>query len=677
MPDARPVPVLWLAAMSVLATGLTAVNLGPDLIALGVDRLLAPEPRDIDAMVMAYSRLPRLCIGLLCGAALGLSGTLFQQVMRNPLASPSTIGVEAGAGFAIAATTLYLPALLGWSRDFVALGGGFLAVGLVFLIAGRFRFAPLAVVLGGLVVSFYLGAATTTLALLNEYQLAGLFVWGSGSLSQQDWRPTLELLPRLVVTAICALLLARPLVLLQLDEAARGLGVRTALVRAAALAVAVALAGFTVSAVGVLGFLGLAAPSIARALGARRLTVRMLVSPLFGALLLTVTDQTMQMLTAATGMFLPTGAVTAMLGAPALFILARRLRAAPVAPASGGSTVRHRASTGWLIALLVALSGLALSALAIGRGPDSSWGVDVGVDLAQFLEWRLPRMVGALASGAMLAVAGVMLQRVTRNPMASPEVLGVSAGSAFGLMIAVFCLAAPGHLVLTACAALGAAAVLCALLLSLGHVGLGGNRALLTGVALAAFLMALLSVVTATGDPRAMLLMSWMAGSTYRVDAEAATVAAGLAVAMLPALPVLARQLEHLSLGPAHAASVGLPVARSGLVVLAAAGLLTAAATLIVGPLSFVGLMTPHIARRLGFARCLPQLAAAALIGAAIMVGADMLSRTIHFPWQLPAGLLSALIGAPILLVVLLLPAWWPSGSKAKRCVAFGSSLPR
>ena len=655
MPDARPDLPFWLVAMALLAAGLTAANLGPDLTALGLGRLLAPEPLDVEAMVMAYSRLPRLCIGLLCGAALGLSGTLFQQVMRNPLASPSTIGVEAGAGFAIAAATLYLPALLGWSRDIVALSGGFLAVGLVFLIAGRFRFAPLAVVLGGLVVGFYLGAATTTLALLNEYRLSGLFVWGSGSLSQQDWRPALDLLPRLAVAGLAAGLLARPLVLLQLDEAARGLGVRIALVRAAALAVAVALAGFTVSAVGVIGFLGLAAPSIARALGARRLVSRMIAAPLVGALLLTATDQVLQMLTGATGLFLPTGAVTAMLGAPALFILARRLRATQPQPGARATTLRRIPSV-WLIVLAGVVCALALAALVIGRDLDGAWVVEVGRGLDPFLPWRLPRIAGALAAGAMLAVAGVMLQRLTRNPMASPEVLGVSAGSAVGLLAALFVLTAPGQIALTGFAALGAMATLGILLLGVRRRGLGGNQALLTGVALAAFLMALLSAVTATGDPRALLLMGWMAGSTYRIDAVGASVAVAIALAMLPVLPVLARQLDHLSLGAAHARALGIPVERSALLVLCGAGLLTATATLIVGPLSFVGLMAPHMARRLGFARCLPQLAAAALLGAAVMVTADLLGRTVHFPWQIPAGLLSALIGAPVLFILLLLP---------------------
>lgn len=644
---------LWIALMAAAAAGLAAVNLGPDLLALGVDRLADPVPSDIEAVLMQYSRLPRLCVALLCGGALGLSGVLFQQVLRNPLASPSTIGVEAGASFAIAATTLFLPALLGWSRDLVALGGGGIAVALVFLIAGRFRFAPLAVVLGGLVVGFYLNAATTTLALLHEYRLAGLFVWGSGSLSQQDWRSTLDLLPRLGLAALAAGLLARPLVLLQLGETARGLGLRIASVRAAALAVAVALAGFTVSAVGVIGFLGLAAPGIARALGARSLAARLIAAPMVGAYLLTVTDQSLQMISDATGLFLPTGAVTAMLGAPILFVLARQIRAAQPADGSASTLVHRRAPTPRLLLLGAVLAAVTLAAVTVGRDLDGRWIVEIGAALDPFLAWRLPRTIGALAAGAMLAVAGVTLQRLTGNPMASPEVLGVSAGSALGLLLALFVLSAPGHLALTAAATLGSMAVLAILLLGVRGGNLGGNRTLLTGIALAAFLMALLSAVTATGDPRAILLMGWMAGSTYRVDTAGAAVAAAVALCMLPALPVLARQLDHLTLGAAHARAVGIRLERTSLIVLCMAGLLTATATLIVGPLSFVGLMAPHIARRLGFARCLPQFAAAALLGAAMMVTADLLGRTVHFPWQIPAGLLSALIGAPVLVVLL------------------------
>lgn len=646
--------VLWTAVLGLAAVATASASLGPKLLDLGMERILAPpSPQDVDAVLMRYSLLPRLAAALLCGAALAMAGALLQQVLRNPLASPSTIGVEAGAGLAIAVATLFAPALLGWSRDGVALLGGGAAVAAVFAIAGRFGFAPLAVVLGGLVVGLYLGAVTTTLSLLFEHRLAGLFVWGSGSLAQHDWNGARDLLPRLGLAAAAAGLLARPLVLLQLDEAARGLGVRVALVRALALATAVALTGFTVSAVGVIGFLGLAAPAIARAAGARRFATRLIVAPVVGACLLVVTDQSLQLLGQATGLFLPAGAITAMLGAPALFLLVRRLPA-PAAPARRPAALIRRPAAPRLLALGVALACVMLGATVVGRGVGGTWVMDIGNALEPLLIWRLPRTTGAAAAGTMLAIAGVLLQRMTRNPMASPEVLGVSAGAACGLLISLFAVPGPDHLVQTVAASGGAMAALATLLLALRRTGLAGDRALLAGVALAAFLMALLSVVTATGDPRAMLLLGWMAGSTYQVDAPRAVVAAGVALAAVPLVPVVARHLELVSLGPTFARGAGVAVERAQLLLLALAGVLTAVATLIVGPLSFVGLMAPHLARRAGLVRCLPQLAGAGLIGALLLAVADFVGRTAHFPWQLPAGLMSALIGGPVLVCLMI-----------------------
>jgi ferric hydroxamate transport system permease protein len=128
----------------------------------------------------------------------------------------------------------------------------------------------------------------------------------------------------------------------------------------------------------------------------------------------------------------------------------------------------------------------------------------------------------------------------------------------------------------------------------------------------------------------------------------------GAAVLTLPFLPLLARQLELLSVGSALARATGARVERIQLLALTLAGLLTAVASLGVGALSFIGLIAPQIARQAGLQRCLPQIIGAALTGAVLMVAADFLGRTVYFPWQLPAGLLSALIGGPILMIVLL-----------------------
>ncbi|UUX49283.1 Fe(3+)-hydroxamate ABC transporter permease FhuB [Nisaea acidiphila] len=642
-----------------LAATLLAVvaNLGPDIAGLGTDRLFgALDAQDIDAVLMRFSLLPRLAMAPLCGGALGLAGALFQQVLRNPLASPSTLGIEAGAGLAIALAILYQPALLGWGRDAVALGGAAFASGIVFFLAARFGFRPLAVILGGLIVGFYLSALSSTLILLNDFRLSALFIWGSGSLSQQDWRPFLELLPRVGCCAILAALLVRPMTVLQLDEAARGLGLRIVAVRAGALGLAIALTAFTVSAVGIVGFLGLAAPAIARALGARKLRTRMLLAPLVGACLLTLTDQSLQLLTAATGLFLPAGAVTAVLGAPILFLLIRQLPAVPVAAAGQAALdLARRPAIRVFVPVALLLAALSLIAVFAGRDGHGRWVLDFGEELQPLLVWRLPRTLASGIAGALLALAGVILQRLLRNPMASPEVLGVNAGAGFGLLVALICLSAPGHIALTGAATAGAVGALGILLLAVRKAGLSGNRTLLAGVALATFLLALLSVATATGDPRAMHLLTWMAGSTYHADGTSAAIMFGAFVLTLPLLPLLARQIEQLSAGPALAMATGAQVRRIQFAALLLAGVVTAVASLTVGALSFVGLIAPQIVRQAGIQRCLPHMAGAMLTGAALLVAADFLGRTIHFPWQLPAGLLSALIGGPVLALVLML----------------------
>ncbi|WP_193173896.1 Fe(3+)-hydroxamate ABC transporter permease FhuB [Nisaea nitritireducens] len=647
---------LWAVLFATLALIAIASNLGPSVTDLGIARLTGtPAPQDIDAVLMRFSLLPRLAMAPLCGAALGMAGALFQQVLRNPLASPSTLGVEAGSGLAIALAILFLPALLGWSRDLVSLAGAVFASGIVFFLSRKFAFRPIAVVLSGLIVGFYLSALSSTFILLNDYQLSGMFIWGSGSLSQQDWRPFRDLLPRVAICALAAGLLVRPMTALQLDETARGLGLRIAAIRAAGLGIAVALTAFTVSAVGVIGFLGLAAPAIARAVGARSFRSRLFLASLVGACLLTATDQSLQMLSKVAGMFLPAGAVTAVLGAPVLFLLIRKLPVSPGA-ATGAAvlSLARRPLVRVLGPVCILLLCLFLIATFIGRDESGHWVLDLGASLDPLLVWRLPRSIAAAAAGALLSIAGVILQRLLRNPMASPEVLGVNAGAGMGLLVVLLCVTAPGHFALTSGAAIGALTALGLLIFSIRKSSLSGNRALMAGVALATFLFALLSVVTATGDPRALLLLTWMAGSTYTADMTSAAILMGVTLVILPGLPLLARQIDLLSVGSDLARAAGARVERIQLIALTLAGLLTAVSSLGIGALSFIGLIAPQIARHAGLQRCFPQIAGAAMIGASLMVAADFLGRTIYFPWQLPAGLLSALIGGPILMIVLL-----------------------
>lgn len=289
---------------------------------------------------------------------------------------------------------------------------------------------------------------------------------------------------------------------------------------------------------------------------------------------------------------------------------------------------------------------------AFAYGPEGwHWAGLAGIE--EMLPWRAPRTLAALAGGAMLAAAGALLQRMIGNPMAAPEVLGVSSGAAIGVIAAIFLTDQPGRLTQILAGAAGAFAVILGILLLARNAAFSPERLLLAGVATSAGFGAILAVAMATGDPRVDQLLTWLAGSTYQVVPGEAALFLGVAVALIAATPLMARWLDILPLGDSSALALGVDVGRARLIVMLMAATLTAAATLIVGPLSFVGLMAPHMARLIGLQRALPRVIGAALIGGLIMTFADWAGRFIIYPYQMPAGLLATMIGGPYLMWLL------------------------
>ena len=183
--------------------------------------------------------------------------------------------------------------------------------------------------------------------------------------------------------------------------------------------------------------------------------------------------------------------------------------------------------------------------------------------------------------------------------------------------------------------------------------GFAPERLLLTGVALGAALQALLAAVLALGDARATTLLAWISGSTYGIGPASAAAALGLAAVLCPTALLLGRMLDVLVLGPVIARSLGLPLARAQGFVALLAALMTAAAVETVGPLTFVGLIGPHLALRLGLRRVSAHVAGSVLAGALVMVLADLLGRTVAAPFEIPAGLVAAVIGIPSFLALL------------------------
>lgn len=642
-------PVLLWGACALLAAGIFAWTVHTHWPAASSQGL------DLDRIILWQSIMPRAAVALLAGATLGMSGLLLQRVLRNPLAEPSTLGISAGAQLAMALGAIFAPALAGYSVQLVAFVGGVVAVAIILSLTWRRGLEPVSVVLAGMMVALTANAASATLILANGEYLFSLFIWGGGSLTQQSWGPAMSLALALGAGLVSAALLLRPLALLGLDDAsAKSLGVALHLSRFLAIAVAVWMATTVAAEIGVIGFVGLAAPALATLSGARSLRQRLIAAPIIGAILLWLTDGLVQLFATSGGERIPTGAATALLGGPLLIWLLPRLRMFEWPSIGAGMGHSSRAARPHLLLLL--LAGIALFVLAValfvGQGPDG-WSIASPDVLSGLIDLRLPRLAVAACAGAMLAAAGVVIQRVTGNPLAGPEILGVGMGAGAGLA-AVLLLGASASLAMQLTgSALGALAVLVVILSLAARSGLGPERLLFAGIAVNALCSSVLTAVIALGNQQSQMLMAWLSGSTGSVTATEALV--GLAGVALLALPLFlaGRWLQIFPLGGATARSLGLPVERARLVLVAATALLTALASLFVGPLSFVGLITPHLARMAGLTSPSQQLAGAMLVGAALMGLSDWLARMAAFPYQLPVGLFAALLGGPYLIYLL------------------------
>ncbi|SDD71484.1 iron complex transport system permease protein [Paracoccus isoporae] len=617
---------------------------------------LDPARMGLDQIRLGFGLMPRGVIALVAGAALGLSGAILQAVLRNPVADPTTLGISAGAQLALVLATVLAPSLLEIGRWPVAMTGAMLAAGLVLAIGARRGFAPVTMVIVGMLVGMTASAIATAVTLAQGEYLLSLVIWNGGALVQQDWSGVRALSLVLICGAALASLLARPLTVLSLGaEGARALGMNVALIRLAAVAVAVVLAAAVSAELGLIGFVGLAAPALARTLGLRGVGALLIASPLIGALILSLCDGVVLAVAGASGEMFPTGALTGLIGGPLLIWLLPRLRGStpPGTEAAEGPPPR-RARPGRLLAGLAVALMLALLVLVwIGRVP-GGWAVLDRHSVAQFLPMRLPRLIAAASAGAALALAGAILQRLTANPLASPEVLGVSGGAALGYAAVVFAVAAPGALLLGAGSMAGGTLALALVAAFTGRRDMPPERVLLAGIAVSALASAVLAAIMAAGDARSWQILGWLSGSSSAVGMAGAGALAVTAALLLAMSLVLRRWLAVLPLGDGVAGSLGVPLRPARLGLIALSGLATGAATVLVGPLSFVGLMAPHLARRAGLARPADQIVGAALIGALLMLAADFGARMAGFPYELPLGLFASLIGAPRLLVLMM-----------------------
>ncbi|MEZ8494323.1 Fe(3+)-hydroxamate ABC transporter permease FhuB [Vibrio splendidus] len=605
-----------------------------------------------ELMALAYVNLPRLVMAILVGATLGTIGSLFQQLTQNRMMSPLTLGTSSGAWLGLVILNVVAPMLVAQYSVWFALVGALLAMGLIVSIVGIKNMSGLPIVLAGMAVNLLLGAFATAIILLNDQYAQNLFVWGAGDLGQNGWEQVLWLMPKLLPIFAIFLLAPRVLTLLSIGTegaAARGLNIGTTFF--VLMVVGVWLVSVSITSVGVISFIGLIAPNIARHLGFLKAKSELIASCVLGALLLCVTDSLAIFLAQWSLDMIPTGTATAVIGAPALIIIARKQMSAqdqlffsmPKGPKSISSLAYFL--LGSMIFGLLALSALSQ--------PSSDMGYFVIPDA---FEWsiRWPRMLTAIFAGGGLAVAGVILQRLVYNPLASPDILGVSAGAVLALIFSSLFMGYSIHSLSPWIAFLGSAIALCLLLFLGKKHQFAPSILILTGISLTAVLEALVQFsLTRVGEGKYTLL-AWLAGSTYRVEPDSAMIMAIVITACIGVALLLSRWVTLIATGRQFASARGLNINIAYVALLCIVAILCSVVTTTMGPVAFVGLLAPHIAAMVGARLVREQIILSFLIGAALMLFADWLGQVVVFPAQLAAGTLVSIIGGSYFIFLLL-----------------------
>ncbi|MEJ8472575.1 FecCD family ABC transporter permease [Roseibium algae] len=322
-----------------------------------------------------------------------------------------------------------------------------------------------------------------------------------------------------------------------------------------------------------------------------------------------------------------------------------------------------------LLPLIFCLFGLFVAAVGIGssfmppeRVVAALLGQGTRIDGVIVWTLRLPRVLLAVLAGAAFALAGALLQRVARNPMASPSVLGITDGAAVGVVLFLWLFSDDANNLLVSIAwqpvsAVCGATLFGTLVMVLVASDKGGNKPLkiiLYGIALAALAKAMVTMLIIVGPVyRASQALIWLTGSVGAAHWNDVWTLTGGLCAVLPILFYQRLAIGQMALDPQSARTTGVDLMRSQFILLLVAVLLTSLAAAHVGAIGFVGLVAPHVARMLHGQFRSGYLVSTALTGGLIVLGADTLARTIAPPLELPAGALTSLVGAPLFLYLL------------------------
>lgn len=312
------VSLFILLAVVLLSIGVGSVKFSfSELMATLIHR-----PDHIKTSILFDLRLPRTIVALFVGANLAVSGALLQSVMRNPLADPGLTGISTGASFVAILLMLVFPQYY-HLLPFGAFLGGALACIMVFMLAWKQGIKPIRIILAGVAVNAILGGGTSLLSILHSDKIQGVLMWVNGSMVGKSWHHVSMLVPYSLIGLMLSLTCISSANLLQLgDDAATNLGVNVNRTRIYLSGVAVFLAGISVSVVGIIGFVGLIVPHIARLLIGSNYKFMLPFSMILGGIVMVFADLVAR--TIAAPVELPVGIIMAVVGGPFFLYLLRK-----------------------------------------------------------------------------------------------------------------------------------------------------------------------------------------------------------------------------------------------------------------------------------------------------------------------------------------------------------------
>ncbi|WP_435655598.1 iron ABC transporter permease [Brucella pituitosa] len=640
---ALPASLIFLGLISLLFLTFAELIVGSANVTMQ-DVLQAPfRPQSVAQIVIETIRLPRALAAIFVGAALAAAGTVMQTILRNPLAAPDILAVTSGAQLALVISSLLLPFAF---PGFVATILGGAIGGLVCLsVGGGLRAQTVRLALAGVAVSLAFSAISSAIILTADDRASGIILWSSGILDQTGWSKIAPLAPIVFAGILLLIVLGRQFDIMALGSdiaSSLGLGKTTAIV---GLLITVILSGAAVSIAGPIGFIGLAVPNFLRASGLIKHRVLLPTACLWGAVALLVADVIAQCLSRE-GRVIPTGILAACLAAPVLIFILRKVKSETSTRANillGKVLFARKLPLYVTLLLLLCLSAFVGSTIGDGiAGRQLDWNTVYAL--------RMPRVFIAMGAGTLLAVAGLLLQAVTRNPLSGPETLGLAQGAALASLLALLIGFVPGSPLFALFAAAGAGSVV--ILISVLGLRLSPVSIALTGLAIAASLSAFSTIVVIEAKLQVAEALSWLAGSTHGRSWQDVEALAPWLILLVAAM-AFAQRLDILALGHDGAQSLGVEPFSTRMWVMLIAALSVAGAVAAVGAIGFVGLIAPHAARLCCGARYRHLLPVTALIGAILTVSADMIGRSVIAPYEIPAGIVTAFIGTPLFIMLM------------------------